>query len=72
MLRACDTDRPCLNLVYEMWDSTIENVKATIYRHEGKRLTKSSIFYEVVYDKLIDCWTKIVHHCCLAYSLNPR
>ncbi|XP_075665183.1 uncharacterized protein LOC142634814 [Castanea sativa] len=27
MLRAADTDRPCLHLVYEMWDSMIENVK---------------------------------------------
>ena len=24
MLRYCDTDKPCLHLVYEMWDSLIE------------------------------------------------
>lgn len=23
MLRVCDTDKPCLHLVYEMWDSMI-------------------------------------------------
>ena len=30
MLGAADTDRPCLHLVYEMWDSIIEKVKAAI------------------------------------------
>ncbi|KAL6587767.1 hypothetical protein OROMI_000745 [Orobanche minor] len=24
MIRVCDTDYPCLHLVYEMWDSMIE------------------------------------------------
>lgn len=28
MLRAADTDKPCLHLVYEMWDSMIEKVRA--------------------------------------------
>ncbi|XP_076921849.1 uncharacterized protein LOC143583425 [Bidens hawaiensis] len=27
MIRVCDTDKPCLHLVYEMWDSMIEKVK---------------------------------------------
>ena len=31
MLRETDTDRPCLHLVYEMWDLMIENVKTVIY-----------------------------------------
>ena len=37
MLRACDTEKPCLHLVDDMWDTMIEKVKTTIYRHEGKR-----------------------------------
>ena len=37
MLRVANTDKPCLHLVYEMWDSMIEKVKATIYRHESTR-----------------------------------
>ena len=31
MLRVADIDKPCFHLVYEMWDSMIEKVKATIY-----------------------------------------
>ena len=30
MLRVADTNKPCLHLVYEMWDSMIEKVNATI------------------------------------------
>ena len=73
MLRAADTDRPCLHLVYEMWDSMIEKVKAVIYRHEGLEDDEYSSFFNVVYDILIDRWTK---NCtplyCLAHSLNPK
>ncbi|GJV42729.1 hypothetical protein Tco_1421169 [Tanacetum coccineum] len=64
MVRACDTDRPCLHLVYEMWDSMVEKVKVEIYKHEGK---------SPVYDILVARWTKSstpLH--CLARSLNPR
>ncbi|XP_052490785.1 uncharacterized protein LOC105793263 [Gossypium raimondii] len=70
MLRIMDTDKPTLHLVYEMWDEMIEKVKKSIYRHEGD---ERSIFYEVVYDILIDRWTKSstpLH--CMAHSLNPR
>ena len=35
MLRVADTDKSCLHLVYEMWDSMIEKVKAAIYQHKG-------------------------------------
>lgn len=28
MLRAADTDKPCLHLIYEMWDSMIQKVRA--------------------------------------------
>ena len=73
MLRAANTDRPCLHLVYEMWDSLIEKVKAIIYWHEGLEDDKYNSFWSVVYDILIDQWTK---NCtplhCLAYSLNPK
>ena len=56
-----------------MWDSMIEKVNATIYRHEGLENDKYSSFWSVVYDILIDRWTK---NCtplhCLAHSLNPK
>ena len=71
MLRIADTDKPCLHLVYEMWDSMIEKVKTVIYRQEGLKNDQYSSFWGVVYDILIDRWTK---NCtplhCLAHSLN--
>ena len=54
MLQAADTNRPCLYLVYEMWDSMIEKVKAVIYWHEGLEDDEYNSFFNVVYDKLID------------------
>ncbi|XP_075644935.1 uncharacterized protein LOC142615903 [Castanea sativa] len=73
MTRLVDTDKPCLHLVYEMWDSMIEKVKAAIYRHEGLEDDEYNSFWSVVYDILIDRWTK---NCtplhCLAHSLNPK
>ncbi|KAL4598363.1 hypothetical protein ACB092_11G054500 [Castanea dentata] len=73
MIRVADTDKPCLHLVYEMWDSMIEKVNVAIYRHEGLEDDEYSSFWSVVYDILIDRWTKnctSLH--CLAHSLNPR
>ncbi|XP_058778863.1 uncharacterized protein LOC131652890 [Vicia villosa] len=73
MLHSCDTYEPNLHLVYEKWDSMIEEVKLAIYKHEGKELNESSSFYQVVHDILINRWTKSytpLH--CLAHSLNPR
>ncbi|KAF5180325.1 hAT transposon superfamily [Thalictrum thalictroides] len=73
MLRKADTDEPCLHLVYDWWDSMIENVKVIIYRHEGKLEDEDSPFYSIVYNILVDCWAKSntpLH--CLAHSLNPR
>ncbi|KAH1114289.1 hypothetical protein J1N35_007667 [Gossypium stocksii] len=58
MLRIVDTDKPTLHLVYEMCDEMIKKVKTSIYRHEGNKGDEKSIFYEVVYDILIDRWTK--------------
>ena len=73
MLRIADIDKPCLHLVYEMWDSMIEKVKVVIYRHEGLEDDQYSSFWGVVNDILIDRWTKNstpLH--CLAHSLNPK
>ncbi|KAL1204457.1 hypothetical protein V5N11_004043 [Cardamine amara subsp. amara] len=73
MIRVCDTDKPCLHLVYEMWDSMIEKVKSEIYKKEGLNLSDYSHFYDVVHDILVDRWAKNntpLH--CLAHSLNPR
>ena len=73
MLRVVDTDKPYLHHVYEMWDSMIEKVKAIIYQHKGLEDDEYSSFWSVVYDILIDRWTK---NCtplhCLAHSLNPK
>ena len=44
MPRACDTDRPCLHLVFDMWDTMIEKVIIAIYRHEGRRREETSTF----------------------------
>ncbi|XP_030931056.1 uncharacterized protein LOC115956933 [Quercus lobata] len=73
MLRIANIDKSCLHLMYEMWDSMIEKVKAVIYQHEGLEDDQYSSFWSVVYDILIDRWTK---NCtplhCLAHSLNPK
>ncbi|GJZ63698.1 hAT dimerization domain, ribonuclease H-like domain protein [Tanacetum coccineum] len=73
MIRACDTDKPCLHLVYEMWDSTIEKVKIEIYKKEKRSTSQKSLFYDVVHGILVARWAKNntpLH--CLAHSLNPR
>jgi hypothetical protein len=73
MLRAADTDKACLHLIYEMWDSMIEKVKDCIYRHERKQPDEESAFYDTIYAILYDRWLKSntpLH--CLAHSLNPR
>ncbi|XP_056167042.1 uncharacterized protein LOC115679450 isoform X2 [Syzygium oleosum] len=71
MLRIFDTDKPCLHLVYDMWDSMIEKVKRAIYAHEVKRLDEESTFYEVVHTILVDRWTMNTPLHCLAHALNP-
>ncbi|XP_058005363.1 uncharacterized protein LOC110661199 [Hevea brasiliensis] len=73
MIRVCDTDKPYLHLVYELWDSMIEKVKQVIFYHEGKQADGFSPFYYVVHRILVDRWAKSntpLH--CLAHSLNPR
>jgi len=69
-LTSLDTDMAILHLVYEIWDSMIEDVKKIIYQHERKTQVEHSSFYDSV---LINRWTKSsisLHY--LAYSLNPR
>jgi hypothetical protein len=72
MLHLADTDKPSLHLISEMWDTMIENMKKVVYIKE-KEQDEESAFFTVVYDILIDRWTKSntpLH--CLAHSLNPR
>ena len=54
MLQEANTDRPCVHLMYEMWDSMIENVKTVIHRHKGLEVDENSSFFNVMYDILID------------------
>ena len=73
MIRGCDTDKPYLHLVYDMWDTMIEKLRVAIYRHEETWLEESSTFYEVLHKILVDRWKKNntpLH--CLVHSLNPR
>ncbi|XP_039047312.1 uncharacterized protein LOC120187742 [Hibiscus syriacus] len=73
ILRVFDTDKSCLHLVYELWDSMIEKVKCEIYKKEKRHLTNFSSFYHIVYEILIARWTKSYTHLhCLVYSLYPR
>ena len=62
-----------MHLMYEMWDSMIENVRKAIYRNEMKDELEESTFYNVVYEILTRRWTKSntpLH--CMAHALNPR
>ena len=73
MIRACDTDKASLHLVYENWDSMISKVKEIIYNHEHKQRHEYSSFFSVVETILLSRWKKSntpLH--CLAHSLNPR
>ena len=45
MLQVADTDRPYFHLVYEMWDSMIEKMKAAMYRHESLENDEHSLFF---------------------------
>ena len=73
MLRFCDTEHPTLHLVYDMWDTMIEKVKAVIYKHEKKEEYEGSSFFNIVKTILIDRWTQSYNPLhCLAHSLNPR
>jgi len=43
VLRKTNMDMATLHLVYEMWDSMIEDVRKIIYQHEGKERHKLNI-----------------------------
>jgi len=57
MLRICDTNKPCIHLVYDMWGSIIEKVKKVIYAHEVKKLDEKSTFYEAVHTIIVNHWS---------------
>jgi len=67
------TNMITLHLVYEMWDSMIENMRKIIYQHERKTKVEHSSFFEEVNSILIDPSTKSSTYLhCLAHSLNSR
>ncbi|XP_065849995.1 uncharacterized protein [Euphorbia lathyris] len=74
MLRIADTDKTCLHLIYDMWDTMIKKIKFVIFRHEHKDVSsEDSTFYNVIHEILVSRWNKSntpLH--CLAHSLNPR
>ena len=73
VIRAADTDRPSLHLVYEWWQSMIQNVKKAIFGKEKKRLGEESVFWNAVNSVLTSRWSKSntpLH--CMAHSLNPK
>ncbi|CAA0840437.1 Unknown protein [Striga hermonthica] len=73
-IRVADTDSPILHLVYDMWDSMIEEIKTVVFRHEGKDLlVGQSAFFDAIHKILEERWNKSntpLH--CLAHSLVPK
>jgi len=74
MLRSADLDAPKLHLVYDMWDTMIEKVKAIIFEQEGKDLIvgQSNLFY-TIQEILVARWNKSntpLH--CMAHSLVQK
>ena len=73
VIRAADTDKPSLHLVYEWWETMIQTVKKAIFRKETKELEDDSVFWNAVQSILISRWSKSntpLH--CMAHSLNPK
>lgn len=74
MLRAADTDTPILHLIYDMWDTMIENVKKIVFEYEGiDMIDGNSDFFNAVHQILEARWTKSntpLH--CMAHSLVPK
>lgn len=54
ILRACKTDKHCLHLIYDMWDTMIENVRKAIYSHKGKDREEEFTFYTMMHQILVD------------------
>ncbi|KAL8473464.1 hypothetical protein ACS0TY_030338 [Phlomoides rotata] len=74
MLRKADTDTPVLHLIYDMWDTMIENVKKVVFEHEQKDIISgSSEFFDAIHQVLESRWNKSntsLH--CMAHSLVPK
>ncbi|XP_010468407.1 PREDICTED: uncharacterized protein LOC104748467 [Camelina sativa] len=73
VIRAADTDKPSLHLVYEWWDSMIQDVKKAILKKERKQFDGDSVFWNAIRSILTSRWSKSntpLH--CMAHSLNPR
>ncbi|XP_016474542.2 uncharacterized protein LOC107796301 [Nicotiana tabacum] len=74
MLRSADLDAPKLHLVYDMWDTMIEKVKAIIFEQEGNDLiVGQSYFFYTIQEILVVRWNKsntLLH--CMAHSLVPK
>ncbi|XP_070046009.1 uncharacterized protein [Nicotiana tomentosiformis] len=74
MLRSADLDAPKLHLVYDMWDTMIEKVKAIIFEQEGNDLiVGQSYFFYTIQEILVVRWYKsntLLH--CMAYFLVPK
>ncbi|KAL1226374.1 hypothetical protein V5N11_020228 [Cardamine amara subsp. amara] len=73
VIRAADTDRPSLHLVYEWWESMIHEVKKAIFKRERKQLDDDSVFWNAIHSILTSRWSKSntpLH--CFAHSLNPK
>ena len=58
VLRRTNTEASCLHLVYGMWDSMIEDVRKTTYKHKRISNIEESTFHQVVHAIFIDHWTK--------------
>ncbi|XP_022880766.1 uncharacterized protein LOC111398038 [Olea europaea var. sylvestris] len=74
MLQVADTDSPVLHLIYDMWDTMIENVKKMVFEHEGIDLISGhSDFFDAIHQVLESRWNKSntpLH--CMAHSLVPK
>ncbi|XP_074287726.1 uncharacterized protein LOC141612878 [Silene latifolia] len=73
-LRFTDTDTPCLHMVYDMWDSMIEDVRSIILKHEEKDLISGkSAFFDAIQIVFETRWNKSnTPLLCLAHSLVPK
>lgn len=70
MIRAFDTDTPCLGEVYENIDSMLERIREIIRASENDPY---ETFYYLVKDIVIERWNKMttpLH--LLAYALHPK
>lgn len=74
MIRKSDVDFPCLHLIYDLWDTMIEEVREKIFKHEGlDAITGDSPFFNVIQTVLEARWNKSntpLH--CMAHSLVPK